>query len=105
MPTFLIMSRHSPENCPMFNEKTRKTYFEYAAKLPEIMQKHGVKLIGSWTAPTEHFNLAIFEGPNSDVVNKVLMEPEVMALSAFETYEIKRVLGMEESAEFLQQAK
>lgn len=105
MPTFLIMSRHSPESCPMFNEKSRKAYFEYAGKLPEFMQRHGVKLIGSWTAPTEHLNLMIFEAISSDVLTKVLMEPEVMALSEFETYEIKRVLGMEEATEFLQKLK
>ena len=89
----------------MFNEKARKAFFEFSGKLIGLMRKHGVKLLGSWSAPTEHLNLMIFEAPNSDVFNNVLMEPEVIALSAFETYEVKRVFSMEESIKFLQQTK
>jgi hypothetical protein len=33
MPTFLMISRHSPENCPMFNEKTRKVMMECMDKI------------------------------------------------------------------------
>ncbi len=33
MPTFLIVSRHSPENCPMNNEKMKQITLELPEKL------------------------------------------------------------------------
>jgi hypothetical protein len=33
MPTFLIISRHSPENCPINNEKMKKMTLELPDKL------------------------------------------------------------------------
>jgi hypothetical protein len=89
----------------MFNEKARKVNLEFTGKLPELLMKHGVKVLGSWSVPTEHLNIMVFEASSSEVVNKLLMEPEVIALSAFETYEIKRGFSMEEAMQMLQQMK
>lgn len=36
MPTFVLISRHSPENCPMFNEKARKVVLELAGKMDRL---------------------------------------------------------------------
>lgn len=33
MPIFLMFERHSPENCPSFNEKTRKVMMECNDKI------------------------------------------------------------------------
>jgi hypothetical protein len=89
----------------MFNEKARKVNSGFTGKLPGLLKKHGVKMLGAWTVPTEHLNLMVFEASSSDVFSKLLMEPEIVALSAFETYELKRAFGMEEATEMLRQMK
>jgi len=103
MPTFLLISRHSPENCPMFNEKARKVLLELAGKMDRLLKKHGVKTLGIWTVPSEHLAFDLYEAPSFDAFEKLGMEPEIVALSEFETYEVKQVYGMEESMRMLQQ--
>ena len=45
MPTFLMISRHSPEDYPMNNEKMKKMTLEVLAKVGELTNNHGVKII------------------------------------------------------------
>lgn len=103
MSLFLLIGKHSPENCSMFNEKAR--WIAHFSKLDEILKKHGCKIIGGWSVPTEHLSVAVFEAPSFEAFQKCGMEPEVMALSAIETYEVKPALNMEEMGKMLKQAK
>jgi hypothetical protein len=105
MPIFLLIGRHSPENCPMFNEKARKVWTEYFSKEDGLLKKHGVKSLGSWIVGTEHLSVGVFEAPSLDAFEKLGMEPQVLALTAYMTYEIKLALSMEEVAKMLRQAK
>ena len=43
MPIFLIISRHSPENCPLNNEKMKAMTLELPDKLGGLEKKHGVR--------------------------------------------------------------
>ena len=54
MPTFLIVSRHSPENYPMNNEKMKQITLELPEKLVGLEKKHGIKRTGVWTVIPEH---------------------------------------------------
>jgi hypothetical protein len=54
MPTFLIISRHSAENCPLNNEKMKAMTLALPAKLVALEKKHGVKRVGAWTVVPEH---------------------------------------------------
>lgn len=103
MPTFLMISRHSPENCGAFNEKVRKAYLELMGKLEGLLEKHGVKMVGSWVVPSEHLNFMVFEAPNLDAFQKLSMEPEILAMTAYTTAEIKLAFSTEESIQMLQQ--
>jgi len=105
MPIFLVISRHSPENCPMFNEKARKVYIEYLSKLDGLMKKHGIKNLGGCGVPTEHLSVGMAEAPSLEAFQKLGMEPEILAMSAYETAEVKVAMGMEESMKMLKQAK
>lgn len=89
----------------MFNEKARKVNAEYMSKLDGLLKKYGVKMLGAWGVPTEHLNITVFETPSLDIFLKLWMEPEVLALGAYETYEVKVALSMEESMKMLRQAK
>jgi hypothetical protein len=89
----------------MFNEKARKVYMEYFSKLDGISKKHGIKMLGACTVYTEHLTVNIFEAPSLEAFQKCGMEPEVLAISAYETYEVKSALGMEEATKMLRQTK
>jgi uncharacterized protein (DUF1330 family) len=105
MPTYLMISKHSPENCPMFNEKTRKVYMDYLSKRDGLLKKHGIKMLGWWNIHLEHLIVAVLEMPSLDAFQKFTMEPEFNALTAFSTYEMKMASTMEEAQKMLQQAK
>jgi hypothetical protein len=105
MPTFLLISKHSPENCPMFNEKTRKVYMQYLSKRDRLLKKHGIKMAGWWNIHLKHLMIAALEMPSLDAFQKFAMEPEFNALTAFATYEIYMASTMEEVEKMLRQAK
>ena len=105
MPTFLLISRHSPENCAMFNEKAKKTAIAYANKMDAWAKKYGVKVAATATVPSEHLFVMIGEAPNLEALQKVAMEPEAIAMSTYNTTELKLALSMEESMKMIQQTK
>jgi len=98
MPTFLVISRHSPENCPTFNEKARKAQIEALSKLDGLSKKHGIKRIGAWiVGGGEHLNFMVFEAPSQEAFQKFGMEPEIRVLNAYNTNETKLVMTIEEA--------
>ncbi len=105
MPTFLMISRHSPENCPAFNEKARTASMNLTSKMPELLKKHGVKFVGSWVAGWEHTNYMVVEAPSIEAFQNFGYEPEVFATGAFETMEIKIVMTMEEALKLMPELK
>ena len=105
MPTFLLISRHSPENCPMFNEKAREVVLEQVTKMEELLKKHGVKMVGLWQVPTEHLVFEVHEAPSLEAIQKLGMEPEIARLGAYNTYEMKVATSFEEAIEMVKQAK
>ena len=101
MPTFLIISRHSAENCPLNNEKMRKMTLELPDKLSGLEKKHGVKRVGAWTVVPEHLLIWVYEASSSDALQKFSMEPEIVKWMAWNTSEIKLAMSLEESMKLL----
>lgn len=102
MPTFLMTSRHTSENCPQFNEKTRKVYVEFFNKLEGLLKKHGAKMPWAGIVFPEHLAVYIFETPSLEAYQKFSMEPEFLALIANETCEVKLVtMNFEEALKSL----
>lgn len=99
-----MISRHSPENCPIFNEKTRKLWLDYVRKSDELWKKHGVKMLGAWTVPNEHLYVEVDEAPSLEAIQNLSMEPEIQAFGAYETWEMKIAYSLNEIAQMLQQA-
>ncbi len=97
MPTFLVISRHSPEYCPEFNEKVRKAMLEAVGKMDGLLKKHGVKLVGAWfgSVPADHIYYMVYEAPSVEAFQKLSMEPESLAAAAHDTQEIKIVTSLE----------
>ena len=101
MPTFLIISRHSPENCPINNEKMKKITLELPEKLGDLEKKHGIKRIGVWTVIPEHLTVWVYEAPSSESLQKFSMEPDMIKWMAWNTNEIKLAISLEESIKLL----
>jgi len=101
MPTFLIISRHSPENCPINNEKMKKITLSLPEKLGDLEKKHGIKRIGVWTVIPEHLTVWVYEAPSSENLQKFSMEPDMIKWMAWNTSEIKLTMSLEESIKLL----
>jgi len=105
MPTFMVILRHSPENCDWFNEKSRKATVEFMGKVDELMKKHEIKMFGAWTMdPGGHQSFWAVEAPSVEAFQKFGMEPEVLATLAYRTMDIKLVMSFEEEMKLRQQA-
>lgn len=101
MPIFLIISRHSPENCPMNNEKMKELTLELPAKLGGLEKKHCVKRVGAWTVIPEHLLVWVYEAPSSEALQNFSLEPEMVKWMAWNTSEIKLAMSLEESIHLL----
>ncbi|MDQ1281565.1 MAG: hypothetical protein QG670_2830 [Thermoproteota archaeon] len=105
MSIFLIISRHTAENCPLNNEKMKFMTLELPEKLGELEKKHDVKRIGAWTVIQEHLLVWVYEAPNSEALQNFSMEPEIIKWMAWNTSEIKLAMTLEESIKILKQTK
>ena len=94
---FLQLSKHSIESCPLHNEKVKKVYADSFAKMGQLMEKHGIKLVGGWTAVLDHLFVAVCEAPSMDALMKFSMEPEPMSWFEYNSTQIMPVMSIEES--------
>jgi hypothetical protein len=101
MVIFLIISRHSAENCPLNNEKMKAMTLELPDKLIGLEKKHGVKRVGAWTVIQEHLLVWVYEAPSSEALQNFSMEPEIVRWMAWNTSEIKLAMSLEESMKLL----
>jgi len=102
MVTFLVISRHSPADCPGHNEKSRKSMVEFMSKAPELLTKHGVKMVGSWSVHSEHWTVQVFEAPSFEAMQAFSMEPENMSIVNWQTMELKAAMTLEETWKMVQ---
>jgi len=98
-----MISKHSPESCPMNNEKAKKISVEVAGKLEKLTKKHALKMTGSWTVIPERTMFLFFEALTSDAFQKFAIEPDMMKWIAANTTEIKMAMTLEESIKILRQ--
>ncbi len=98
---FLQISKHSPESCPLHNETVKKATVSLMAKMDQLLNKHGIKMIGGWNAPDDHSAVAVFDVPTLEAMLNFSMEPEVMTWSSYHTTELKMIMTLEESMKLL----
>jgi len=94
---FLQISRHSPESCPLHNEKVKKTFVDLMAKMERLGKKYGIKMVGSWTATPQHLIVSVYDAPSLEALLKFSMEPEVMAWMSHHTTETMPVMPIKKS--------
>jgi hypothetical protein len=93
---FMHIMKHSPETCPVFEPKYRKTAIYWAENIESITAKYGVKLVGAWIDHPGHTVYAVYEAPKMDAIMGMMRDPDLMAGLAFNTSEIKVVLTQKE---------
>lgn len=98
---FLQISRHSPESCPMHNEKAKKTFVNLMAKMERLRKKYRIKMVGSWTAMPQHLIVSVYEAPSLEALMKFSMEPEIMAWMSYHTTETMPIKTVEEAMKML----
>jgi hypothetical protein len=96
MPTFLLISRHAPESCWMFNEKTRQITLDLINKFESIMEKYGIKRPGAWMDLLEQTLYEVFDAPSLEAFQSMGMELEILQWSSFNKMEIKMVANVED---------
>ena len=105
MVRFVLITKHSPEDCPMFNAKALKVYMEAMEKMDALMKKHKVKLVGAAEVPNEHSTYEIYDAPTFEDFDKLGMEPAIIALGQFITMEIKPAMSPEDMEQMLKHMK
>ncbi len=94
---YLQISKHSPESCPLHNEAAKKANENLNAKTPEILKKHGIKMVGGWVAIPEHLNVFVWDAPDIEALMHAAMEPEMMAWIGYSTSQLIPVMELEAS--------
>jgi muconolactone delta-isomerase len=102
MPTFIVISGHSPESCPIHNEKERRIQLESAAKVSDLAKKYGMKVLGAYAVIPEHKNYIIFDVPSTDAFQKAMSEPAMIQWLGKNMTEIKLAMTMEDAVKMLQ---
>ena len=102
MVTCLLVSWHTAADCPTGNEKSRKSLAEYMSKAPELLAKHGVKMVGGWTVYGEHWTVQVYEAPSYEAMQAFSMEPEMMSITNWQTMELKAAMTGEEVWKMMQ---
>jgi len=96
MVTVIIFEKHTAADCAVGNEKARNYQMAVAKKLPELLKKYGIKMVGAWAVHNEHLILYVLDAPNFEAVDRLGMEPEMLAWRCFTTADIKTAIPMEE---------
>jgi hypothetical protein len=102
MPTFLLISRHNPESCWMFNEKNRQIHIKLFSALDTLLKKYQITMIGCWFDIPGHTLYEVYDAPSMDAFQKMGMEPEITQWSSFNTMQIIMVSPLEEIKGMLQ---
>jgi hypothetical protein len=105
MPTYLIISKHSPTECPMHNSKMRKLAEDVSKRSEELNKKFGCKDVGSWNDFLGHTLYVVIEAPSAEALQKTMMDPIMVEWLAHNETEIKMIMTEEEAAKFAKFAK
>ena len=96
MLTFLLISRHAPESCWLFNKKSKDIHRNLLENMDKLLKKYDVKLRGSWYDIPGHTLYEVYDAPDLEAFARLGMEPEIMQWSTFNTMEIKMVTTLED---------
>jgi hypothetical protein len=103
MPTFLVISRHTPESCWMHNAATRQIHLNLANNLESLLKKYTISLLGCWFDLPGHTLYEFYDAPTLEAFQKMAAEPEILQWSSFNTMEINMVNSFDDVMMMLKQ--
>ena len=96
MPVFILDMEHSPEMCPMYNDKIRKKFKQQYSKMKEIAAKLDIKILINLSVAMDHTSLLILEAPSVESMENFVME---MGLISFQTITMRHAINTDEVVE------
>ena len=74
MRQYAVIGTHPPDICPMTNKAVREFATKAMAKLPELAQKKGVKVLMALHLDPNHKGFILFEAATAEAVRDLLFE-------------------------------
>ena len=102
MTLFVVISSHTPDQCPISNEKARKAFGADPAPMMALGQKLGVRPIIGPLISAEHRTFVVMEAPRVEAVREFLVQT---GLVQWNTNEIIHVVTQEESLKEMETVK
>jgi hypothetical protein len=96
---------HSPESCPIGNQRSLQIMMNWFKKLDKLTSKNGVKVVGVWTDRWGHMSWAVFDAPDMETFAKFEHEPENMEKATINNIETKTVTVAAETLAFFEKLK
>lgn len=81
MYVFILDMKHSPEMCPMNNDKIRKKFKEQYSKMEEIASKLEIKILLNIGVAIEHNIIIVLEAPSIEAAKNFIMEMELLSFN------------------------
>src|SRR5512136_914630 len=102
---FMMISKHAPEACPVFNSQTRAVFLNYFEKAESLAHKYGIKQVGMWVDHPGHTGYMVFEAPSFEAFMGFSMEPEVEATLGASSSRMFPVFTAQETYTMIKQGK
>jgi len=94
MTLFVVISSHSPDQCPISNEKARKAYGADPGPMMALAKKLGVRPIVGPLVSAEHRTFVVMEAPKIEAVREFIVQS---GLVQWNVNEIIHVIPQEEA--------
>ena len=79
---FGVFAVHSPESCPLNNDKCKKIFLGIDKKLKESIKKHNIeKLVGFYMSVLEHEWIIILDAKNAHDIETMCIDVGISATS------------------------
>ncbi len=98
---FLQIAKHSPDNCPVYNQKYTQMTKDWFNNVQQLGAKYGVKMTGFYNDHPAHTVYAFYEAPSSDAMMGFMMEPMNLQMLSWQTMDTKPVLSGEDVQKML----
>jgi hypothetical protein len=91
---FIAIAQHTPDQCPGHNKELFDELQSTMPRLPDIAQKHGVKILGFYSMMPSHKTVALCDAPSFEAASMVLFDS---GLTGWNTIEIAQAYTSEEA--------
>lgn len=79
---FGVFAVHSPESCPLNNEKSKEMFIQVQEKMDENIAKFNIsKVIGFYMSVLEHEWIIILDAQNAHDIEKMCIEVGISSVS------------------------